>query len=212
MPEKKLVSTRCIFYSLIINLFIICIVLQQPKPAEAFVKFEQSNYWRGIEPSGKTATSTGGHAGLSSVKETPGRKLKAMDPLKIAPKLVQRPSAMVKDNVAISSSPLKGNGTKNQADKKKVGQFPCHLCPKTFTNNSNLLRHVRGSHQAIQYPCSRCPSSFTKKASLLEHEKMHASGIPPVSCDLCGAQFFSKLCLTAHLFVYHQAEKAANKI
>lgn len=57
--------------------------------------------------------------------------------------------------------------------------FRCNLCANTFTDNSNLLQHLKTNHMAVsralkaQFSCARCPAKFFKNAFLLKHSLTH---------------------------------------
>ena len=58
--------------------------------------------------------------------------------------------------------------------------FRCNLCGDKFTDNSNLLLHLKTNHMAVsralkaQFSCAKCPAKFFKNAFLLKHSLTHS--------------------------------------
>ena len=59
--------------------------------------------------------------------------------------------------------------------------FRCNLCGDKFTDNSNLLHHLKTNHMAVsralkaQFSCAKCPAKFFKNAFLLKHSLTHST-------------------------------------
>ena len=57
--------------------------------------------------------------------------------------------------------------------------FRCNLCGDKFTDNNNLLLHLKTNHMAVtralkaQFSCARCPAKFFKIAFLMKHSLTH---------------------------------------
>ena len=57
--------------------------------------------------------------------------------------------------------------------------FRCNLCGDKFTDNNNLLNHLKTNHMAVlralkaQFSCAKCPAKFFKNAFLLKHSLTH---------------------------------------
>ena len=57
--------------------------------------------------------------------------------------------------------------------------FRCNLCGDKFTDNSNLLLHLKTNHMAVtralkaQFSCAKCLAKFFKNAFLLKHCLTH---------------------------------------
>ena len=57
--------------------------------------------------------------------------------------------------------------------------FRCNLCGDKFTDNCNLLNHLKTNHMAVlralkaQFSCAKCPAEFFNKAFLLKHSLTH---------------------------------------
>ena len=58
--------------------------------------------------------------------------------------------------------------------------FKCNLCGDKFTDNSNLLLHLKTKHMAVsralkaQFSCAKCPAKFFKNEFMLKHSLTHA--------------------------------------
>ena len=107
----------------------------------------------------------------------------------------------------------------------------CDLCPKSFTNSSNLNRHkvthsgeimsqsdknsLDGSLSQQQdvdvkrclrpYVCYICPKSYARLQDLTRH-KMRHSGLNPFVCNLCNKTFSNNSNLKRHI-LSHTSEK-----
>ena len=107
----------------------------------------------------------------------------------------------------------------------------CDLCPKSFTNSSNLNRHkvthsgeirsqsdknlLDGSLSQQQdvdvkrclrpYVCDICPKSYARLQDLTRH-KMRHSGLNPFVCNLCNKTFSNNSNLKRHI-LSHTSEK-----
>ena len=59
--------------------------------------------------------------------------------------------------------------------------FRCNLCGDKFTQNSNLLVHLKTNHMAVsralkaQFSCAKCPAKFFKNDFLLKHSLIHSA-------------------------------------
>jgi len=62
-------------------------------------------------------------------------------------------------------------------EEKKVGQFNCDQCERSFMRKTHLSRHLT-THSGVVHQCSECTSSFTRKDKLTAHfRKKHSSAI-----------------------------------
>ncbi|XP_075722026.1 uncharacterized protein LOC119167669 isoform X3 [Rhipicephalus microplus] len=52
-------------------------------------------------------------------------------------------------------------------------QFACHICDKTFRQNSNLKTHLKSHDRVVQFECDICGMGFTLK----HHYRRHRSNI-----------------------------------
>ena len=77
--------------------------------------------------------------------------------------------------------------------QRKQGEFPCNICDKTFTFQSNLDHHVRQFHN--QSPDD--PQSSGQQSLLQEDETNDTK------CSICGADFSDKFRRDRHLYEVH---------
>ena len=49
----------------------------------------------------------------------------------------------------------------------------CSICGKSFTDSSNLTRHVKSIHEGISHECPICKKTFKRKYVLTKHIKTH---------------------------------------
>ncbi|XP_074654534.1 MDS1 and EVI1 complex locus protein EVI1-B-like [Tubulanus polymorphus] len=74
--------------------------------------------------------------------------------------------------------------------------FPCDHCDKTFTDPSNLQRHIRSQHVgARSHACNECGKTFATSSGLKQHQHIHSS-VKPFQCEVCLKAYtqFSNLC------------------
>ena len=72
-----------------------------------------------------------------------------------------------------------------QGSRKKT--FRCAHCSKIFTQNTNLLRHIRKIHlQDVHSLCKKCGRSFVNKSARDHHMQMDHS---TVKCEKCKNHF-----------------------
>eukprot|EP01114_Cavostelium_apophysatum_P014534 TRINITY_DN3797_c0_g1_i1.p1 TRINITY_DN3797_c0_g1~~TRINITY_DN3797_c0_g1_i1.p1 ORF type:complete len:405 (+),score=110.49 TRINITY_DN3797_c0_g1_i1:194-1408(+) len=78
-------------------------------------------------------------------------------------------------------------------------------CNKTFSDSSNLIKHIRTHTQEKPYECEECGKSFSHKGTLREHMHTH-SGRKPFVCEFCDKSFAQNSNLARHLRL-HTGEK-----
>nr|QSL97718.1 AZFP-U5 [synthetic construct] len=64
----------------------------------------------------------------------------------------------------------------NRHKKRHTGEKPyrCKYCDRSFSDSSNLQRHVRNIHTGEKpYTCSYCGKSFTQSNTLKQHTRIH---------------------------------------
>jgi uncharacterized Zn-finger protein len=58
--------------------------------------------------------------------------------------------------------------------KIRLDSYDCKNCDKRFTRQDNLVRHVKGAHQATKYSCPKCNRKYARKDYLTRHMKKKA--------------------------------------
>ncbi|XP_046340946.1 uncharacterized protein LOC124121887 [Haliotis rufescens] len=89
--------------------------------------------------------------------------------------------------------------------------FACHLCPKAYSENMWLQRHL-ATHlseghapQPKPYQCNICGRQYTHKGTMIYHVKTHTE-TKFYQCDVCGKQFTHRSSLECHIKT-HTGEK-----
>lgn len=91
--------------------------------------------------------------------------------------------------------------------KTEVGDLKCPKCPRTFTDTSNLNKHVRTHTEERPYSCPECGKCFTHSSTLKDHINIH-SGARPYACSHpgCDKSFSNGSNLNRHMRT-HTGEK-----
>ncbi|XP_077480362.1 zinc finger and BTB domain-containing protein 14 isoform X3 [Stigmatopora argus] len=76
-------------------------------------------------------------------------------------------------------------------------QLACHVCAKTFLDESRLRKHEKLHSAERPFACEICAKAFTTHAHLKEHLKIH-TGFKPYRCDVCGKSFIRAPDLKKH--------------
>ena len=55
----------------------------------------------------------------------------------------------------------------------KEQSYSCSFCPKTFSNNSHLIRHTKTHVLTDSFECDDCGEKFSRKDNLQTHVRNH---------------------------------------
>ncbi|KAK3722284.1 hypothetical protein QZH41_016392 [Actinostola sp. cb2023] len=69
--------------------------------------------------------------------------------------------------------------------------FVCDLCNKSFTQETNLVRHKKAIHSGRSFNCERCGNSFNRRDVLKRHMKKHSQD-KEHKCQHCERKFYRK--------------------
>ncbi|CAL8300853.1 unnamed protein product [Gadus morhua 'NCC'] len=83
--------------------------------------------------------------------------------------------------------------------------WPGVLCGKVFSNNDNMIVHMRTKPDEKPYGCHQCTKSFIGKVHLEIHMRTH-TGEKPYKCDECAKCFSQSGHLKSHMRT-HTGEK-----
>ncbi|XP_023328396.1 zinc finger protein 675 [Eurytemora carolleeae] len=81
----------------------------------------------------------------------------------------------------------------------KSRKHQCHLCVKTFSNNSLLQAHLRKHDNNPSFVCDHCGKGFYRKDRLAVHTRSVHLGMKNFACDLCEKKFIDSYKLRRHL-------------
>ena len=75
-------------------------------------------------------------------------------------------------------------GDGEEEEEKKVEEFPCPQCEKSFKNKNHLHRH-QATHSGVVHSCSQCSSTFSRRDKLTAHvrKKHQTDGTETEDCQ-----------------------------
>ena len=83
----------------------------------------------------------------------------------------------------------------------------CESCGKSFSNASNLKKHIRKVHEGHRdYKCESCGKSFFQKGDLKRHIHTVHEGHRNFKCESCGKSFSIAQGLSLHISTIHGGE------
>ena len=101
------------------------------------------------------------------------------------------------------------NGNKTLGQE---GMFACKLCQKTFSGKDKVKKHLMRVHKmGAKFNCEVCGRAFVYERDMEKHVKLHGDDKPFV-CDLCGADFKTKVYLYKHTIYAHGTKEENEKL
>jgi len=112
-------------------------------------------------------------------------------------------------------------------DSVESSRHRCQSCPKSFSSETKLKKHLASSHGVKPEPvqCPKCELTFASQGKLNQHKlRVHHEGAKTFQCDQCSSSFIEKYRLTRHIESVHSSVhnyvcdkcpktfKAANKL
>lgn len=104
----------------------------------------------------------------------------------------------------------------SEKTRKKGGQFKCEQCPKSFSDERYLRKHVIRMHESAKkrepvgkLTCGVCGKHFPRLSHLTRHQVVHFN-VRDWSCPFCSLSFIQKAHLVTHLGRKHRNERVEN--
>ncbi|XP_050032210.1 uncharacterized protein [Dermacentor andersoni] len=86
--------------------------------------------------------------------------------------------------------------------QKPAGETQCSVCEKPTATRSEEVHHAMDHAFELSYRCEECHRKFARKFELEWHLRQH-TGVRPLPCGLCPAEFLNGRLLTAHHTRHH---------
>ena len=121
-------------------------------------------------------------------------------------------------NVEHNNSTEEEKGTtieSEPANKKEVifremtsvgSKFKCPHCPKLFSQNSSVHKHIRSVHEGVKYACNQCEKQYPSQDNLIRHIQSIHEGVK-YACDQCDYEAAERGKLTKHIQSMHEGVK-----
>ena len=72
--------------------------------------------------------------------------------------------------------------------------YKCSECDKAFSDNRNLIRHIRTHNREKIYKCNECDKAFSDHRNLIRHIRIHAGFADnPYRCRYCDKVSYEKV-------------------
>ena len=92
---------------------------------------------------------------------------------------------------------------RHEDDKNAAKAFACQQCPKRFTRNDHLERHVESVHEKRKaFECAVCAHQFARKHHLSKHILAVHAKVKPYGCNQCEQSFLQVHSLISRNFVF----------
>ncbi|XP_004922303.3 zinc finger protein 271 isoform X1 [Bombyx mori] len=78
----------------------------------------------------------------------------------------------------------------------------CEQCGRIFQSMALLKDHMWVHTGEKRFKCDRCPKSFTQKTNLVFHLRVHSATRPSYECPLCGKHFAFYNNRRRHMFIH----------
>ncbi|MFT7810710.1 GDNF-inducible zinc finger protein 1 isoform X1 [Arapaima gigas] len=106
------------------------------------------------------------------------------------------------------STPAQGKERPHRGRKRKrIGQFKCNECLRSFHYEKSYLKHIKVSHgilSEVVYCCNICQHTFANRCNLKIHERHVHSEERQFPCDVCGKAFKRKKDVKRHNLQVHE--------
>jgi len=84
---------------------------------------------------------------------------------------------------------------KHERDHKKR-PYQCDECPKAYTSDQGLKKHIAQTHMIKKFVCKVCGKKYAEKSFVERHEKEHEG--KPFMCSVCLRLFDTEEKLKTH--------------